>query len=55
MWSPVGSPEDCWKIGNDVLNSSALFPRFAEEGTCPPDTWAAGVAPSSDSLAPVVL
>ena len=32
-----------------------VFPCFADGGTCPPDSWAAGVAPSLDSLALVVL
>ena len=40
--------EDCQKVRNDVL-------KFSEEGICPPDTRAAGVAPSSDSLALVLL
>ena len=31
------------------------FSLFAEGGICPPDTWAAGVAPSLDSPALVVL
>ena len=31
--------------------SSALFALFAEGGTCLPDTWAAGVAPSLDTPA----
>ena len=46
-------------MGNDVLNclcfSSAFLSLFVEDGICLPDTWAAGVAPSFDSLALVVL
>ena len=29
--------------------SDACFPCFVEGGICPPDTWAAGVAPGSDT------
>ena len=32
-----------------------FFPCCVEGGICPPDTWAAGVAPSLDSLALVVF
>ena len=32
-----------------------VFPSFDEGGSCPPDTWAAGVALSLDSLALVVF
>ena len=46
-------------MGNDLLKrlcfSSALFPRVVRGGICPPDVWAAGVAPSFDSLALVVF
>ena len=57
--SDAWQSEDCWKVENDVLVwlcfSSALPPGLAEGGICAPDTWAAGVAPSSDTLALVVL
>ena len=44
--------EDYRKVGNDVLCfSSAPSPCLLGGGICPPDTWAAGVAPSLDSLA----
>ena len=46
-------------MGDDVLKRlsfcSAFFPCFVEGGICPPDAWAADVAPSLDSLALVVL
>ena len=35
--------------------SDACFPCFVEGRVCPPDTWAAGVAPGLDSPALVVL
>ena len=51
--------EDCWKAENDVLKLAELpavpfFLLFAEGGNCPPDTWAAGVAPCVHSPALVV-
>ena len=50
---------DCQKVGNAVLKllcfCTGLFSLVDEGGIFPPDTCAAGVAPSSDSLALVVL
>ena len=44
---------DCWKVGINVLK--APFFLVCEGGICRPNTWAAGVAPSLDSVALVAL
>ena len=50
-----GLPEGWELMCSSDCASAVPVSIFDEGGICPPDTWAAGVAPSLDSLALVVL
>ena len=51
LWVAFGMERCVRRMWEHFCFQQYLFSLFEEGGNCPPDTWAAGVAPSLDSLA----